>query len=52
MSFDFFFPVCVPAPLIFSPDSYIVKWDAVNDFVPSSHYAGSRVLHSLSHENY
>lgn len=32
--------------------SHHFKWDAVNDFVPGSHYAGSRDMHSLSHENY
>lgn len=36
------FLLCVLAPLIFSLDSYNVRWDAVNDFVPGSHYAGSR----------
>ena len=36
------FPLWFLAPLIFSLISYNVRWDAVNDFVPGSHYPGSR----------
>lgn len=41
-----------PLPQVFRLHSHNCKWDAVNDFVPGSHYAGSRDMHSLSHENY
>lgn len=50
-SFDFLGFV-LPLLLVFSPHSHNFKWDAVNDFVPGSHYAGCRDMHSLSHENY
>lgn len=39
-------------PLVYCQYLHNFKWDAVNDFVPGSHYAGSRDMLSLSHENY
>lgn len=50
--FDFPVLCILPPTLVFSPPSHHFKWDAVNDFVPGSHYAGSRDMHALSHENY